>query len=144
MTPANRSASASLAPDTIDGVITLGITLIDILAFDDITTDVGAALLSEWSFLALSALWAMVLAARLFRRGDAMHALSALGLLALALFGKRGIGPGTMPALEVHYLAETGAMIGFAILGLRLIVRGTRDHHRRVEFERAGVQGATE
>ena len=123
--------------DAFDGLMTLLVVALAVLAFDDITTDTATTFVVEWGLLTAAAAWAAVLTLRLAHRGDAAFAAFSFVCLCAALWGRRAIGPGTRPSWQPAYVAVVGALAGYVVIAVALLVRasGTARHASSVDRE---------
>jgi hypothetical protein len=119
------SVTRQQADDLIDGLVTLAAVVLTFLAFDDITTDNAMSFRVEYRFLAVCAAWAVVLSARLARRGRRWLALATMGLLMTLFWGQQKIGPGTRASWEPEYVAATAALVGFLCVAIHLALSAT-------------------
>jgi peptidoglycan/LPS O-acetylase OafA/YrhL len=88
-----------------DAILTVAVVILAFLAFDDITTDSATSFPAERLTLAVCATWCVGLAWRLLRERRRVIGVLSLGVVAIALWGQRDIGPGTVASWEPHYLA---------------------------------------
>jgi ABC-type polysaccharide/polyol phosphate export permease len=108
----------------LDGIVTLALTILAFLAFDDITTDDATTFTVEYSLLAVCAVWVAILSVRLaLQRCFALSGISFCVLVA-ALWGQRFIGPGTVPSLQPYYLATVFSIVWFLGLSVYLFASG--------------------
>ena len=116
----------------IYGGLTLAAAVLAFLAFDDITTDSSAtAFAVEYGGLLVCAVWCLVLAGRLLMiRSSALGIVSIL-MLAAAIWGQTGFGPGTVPSWQPEYVATVAALAWFLLLGGALVIRGLAVHQTR-------------
>lgn len=112
--------------DLLDGLVTLAVTFLTFLAFDDITTDNATSFRFEYTALVACAGWAIVLIVRLARRGRGRLAVACTGLLLALLWGQQKIGPGTTASWQPEYVAATAAFLGFVVVGLYLLATGAK------------------
>lgn len=110
----------------VAGLATLAAAGMAYLAFDDITTDNATSFTVEYLVLAGCAAVCLWVAIGLTRRRRRILGTVSLLMLAGALLGQRGIGPGTVPGWRAEYLATVGALIWFLALSVVLIVQGAR------------------
>lgn len=111
--------------DLLDGLVTLAAIFLTFLAFDDITTDNATSFRVEYGALALCAAWAVVLSARLARRGRRWLALATMGLLAILFWGQQAIGPGTRASWQPEYVVATASLVGFLCVAVHLVLSAT-------------------
>lgn len=118
-------AGASLAY----GLVTSVVLLLVFAAFDDITTDNATSFRAEYSALIASAAWLLFVALRLVRHHQPLLGWISLVVLAVGVWGQRGIGPGAVPGFWPEYLATIGAYAWFWALTLVLLWRGLHARH---------------
>jgi hypothetical protein len=124
----------------VGGFATLGFWMLAFAAFDDITTDNATSFTFEYSFLVICALWGLFISARLFRRGNRFLGILSGLMLAAAVWGQRGIGPGTVPGWRAEYITTSAGLLWFLLLSGILVVmgfrlqRGSRAFHPAQEF----------
>lgn len=80
----------------------------------------------KYAFLMAAAVWCLVLAIRLFK--TERRALGAVSILVLvgAIWGQRGMGPGTIPSWKPEYIATVVALGWFLALSVVLAIQGFR------------------
>ena len=115
----------------VDALITIAVVFLAFAAFDDITTDNARTFPAEHGALFLCCAWVVALAARLVRDGYRGLGLTSFVVLAVAVWGQRAVGPGTIPSSDPHYLGVSAALGWFAVLAAILLVAGWRLHPER-------------
>ena len=94
----------------MEGVVTLAMVILALLAFEDITTDNATTFTAEYSCLLACAIWFLVLVIRLAgTRHFVLGGASAL-VLGAAVWGQHAIGPGTTPSWQPEYVAVVAAV----------------------------------
>ena len=117
--------------DTVDGIVTLGVLALALLALDDITTDPAPSHAVEWRFLVLALAWCAALVVRLSWRGRPVIGGAVALLLAAAWWGREAIAPGTVASWRPEYVAVSVSIVGLLLVAVRLLVMGSRRPIRR-------------
>ena len=111
-----------------DGVITLAVVVLAVLALDDITTDSARSFPLERTALAVCAVWFSVVAWRLWRHGHRVLGVLSVGFVTIGVLAQPTIGPGTVP-LQLGYLATVWALAWFLLVSGVLAVLAWRPRH---------------
>ena len=124
--PGARAASSLVTESTV----TLVAMFIAFLALEDITTDNAIGFRFEYTLLAITGAWLLVLVARLWRNGHpSLSVASLVVLLAVAGVAVDGIGhkrDGGWSAFWVEYSMVTFAWLSFTVIAVALLRRGLR------------------
>ncbi len=110
----------------VGGLATLGVCLLAYLAFDDITTDNATAFRLEYTCLVFCAAWCLFVSLRLIAGGNRLLGIVSLVALIGAIWGRRKIGPATIPSLKPEYISTVTGLVWFLTLSVILVVIGFR------------------
>jgi hypothetical protein len=121
------------------GFLTIAVLLLVFAAFDDITTDNATSFPLEYTILAASGVWLLIIAVRLMRHGHGVLGGISLLALATAVWGQRAVGPGVVwgqrsGGLEPEYVGVMAAYGWFCALSLAMLWRAWRERSKQIRL----------
>lgn len=100
-----------------DSALTLVAALLAYLEIDDIMTGSETNFVTEWVALGCVAVWAVIVAVRLFRNGHRVLATITIVLIAVGAAAQPYIGRKTDPSLRIEHVATLAAWLWLVALG---------------------------